>query len=414
MSTVMATGAARAQTNLRWTVCGLLFFATTVNYVDRQVLGILKPVLARELGWSEADYGWIVFAFQLAYAVMMPVAGRVIDWLGIRAGYALAVLLWSVAAMSHALARTAVQFAAARFALGTGEAANFPAVIKTIAVWYPQRERAFAMGIANSGSNVGAIVAPLLVPFFALHFGSRSAFLATGALDFVWLAAWLIFFRRHPEQTRESEPETRVRMAQLLGKRQAWVLLAAKFLTDGAWWFYLFWLPGFLNSSYGLDLGQLGPPLVAIYVAADLGSICGGWLSSAFLARGWTANRARKTAMLVCACGALPVIGIMFTGHHLWAAVGLISLAVASHQGWSTNNFTLASDMFPQAAVATVSGFAGIGGAVSGMLVAPVIGYWLDFSHNAYAPLFCVAGSMYLITLAVIHMVVPRLEPVEL
>ncbi len=410
----MSTGTAQAQSSLRWTVCGLLFFATTVNYIDRQVLGILKPVLARELGWSESDYGWVVFAFQLAYGLMMPIAGRMLDWLGIRVGYALAVLVWSLAAMSHALARNAWQFAVARFALGTGEAANFPAVIKTIAVWYPQRERAFAMGIVNSGSNIGAIAAPLLVPFFALHFGSRSAFLATGALDFVWLAAWLLFYRRHPDRHRAAAPAPGIRYVDLLGTKQAWVLLLTKLLTDPAWWFYLFWLPGFLNTRYGLDLAQLGPPLVAIYIAADLGSIGGGWLSSAFLARGWTANRARKTAMLICALGALPVIGVMFTGQHVWAAVGLISLAAAAHQGWSTNNFTLASDMFPQFAVGTASGFAGIGGAVAGMLVAPAIGYWLDFSHNAYAPLFFVAGSMYLIALGLIQLMVPRLEPVRL
>src|SRR5580698_1955583 len=397
---------------LRWTICGLLFFATTVNYIDRQVLGILKPTLQRELGWHESDYSWVVFAFQLAYAVMMPIAGRIIDWLGTRVGYALAVVVWSLASMSHALARTTTQFAMARFALGTGEAANFPAAVKTIAAWFPQRQRALATGIFNSGSNIGAIVAPLMVPFFALRFGWRSAFIATGSLDFVWLAAWLLFFRRHP-QPRAAEREEQVRYSRLFGKRQAWILLLGKFLTDPAWWFYLFWLPGFLNNKYGLDLAQLGPPLVAIYVSADLGSIGGGWLSSSFVARGWTINRARKTAMFVCACGALPMTGVIFTGHNLWAAVGLISLAVASHQGLSANIYTLASDMFPRAAVGTATGFGGIGGAVSGMLVAPAIGYWLDFSHNAYAPLFFIFGSMYLVALLVIHLIVPRIEPVE-
>ncbi len=399
--------------NLRWTICGLLFFATTVNYIDRQVLGILKPALQRELGWHESDYSWVVFAFQCAYAVMMPVAGRIIDWLGVRLGYALAVVVWSLASMSHALARTTTQFAIARFALGAGEAANFPAAVKTIAAWFPQRQRALATGIFNSGSNIGAIVAPLMVPFFALRFGWRSAFIATGSLDFVWLAAWLLFFRRHP-QPREAEREEQIHYSRLFGKRQAWILLLGKFLTDPAWWFYLFWLPGFLNNKYGLDLAQLGPPLVAIYVAADLGSIGGGWLSSAFVARGWTINRARKTAMFVCACGALPMTGIIFTGNHLWAAVGLISLAVASHQGWSANIYTLASDMFPRAAVGTAVGFGGVGGAVSGMLVAPAIGYWLDFSDNAYAPLFFIFGSMYLVALLVIHLIVPRIEQVEI
>ncbi len=247
--TLDATLESAPRANLRWTICGLLFFATTVNYIDRQVLGILKPTLQRELGWHESDYGWVVFAFQCAYAVMMPIAGRIIDWLGTRVGYALAVVVWSLASMSHALARTTMQFALARFALGTGEAANFPAAVKTIAAWFPQRQRALATGIFNSGSNIGAIVAPLMVPFFALRFGWRSAFIATGSLDFVWLAAWLLFFRRHP-QPREAERQEQVRYSRLFGKRQAWILLLGKFLTDPAWWFYLFWLPGF--SEYQL------------------------------------------------------------------------------------------------------------------------------------------------------------------
>jgi ACS family hexuronate transporter-like MFS transporter len=409
--------------HLRWYICGLLFFATTVNYIDRQVLGMLKPVLERELNWKESEYGWIVFAFQCAYAVMMPIAGRIIDWLGTRIGYALAVLVWSLASMSHSLARNAMQFALARFALGIGEAANFPAAIKTVADWFPQRERALATGIFNSGTNVGAIVAPLMVPFLAVRFGWRSAFLVAGSLDLIWIVAWLAMFRRPREHQRlsaselaliesdrENETQQRVPYTRLLTKRAAWAFLVGKFMTDPVWWFYLYWLPGFLNATYQLDLSHLGPPLVVIYVAADVGSIGGGWLSSRLLSRQWSVTAARKTAMLVCAAAVLPVAAIMFVGHNLWLVVALVGLAAAAHQGWSANLFTLPSDTFPRAMVGSVVGLGGLGGAVGGMLVSPVIGYWLDFSHGAYGPLFFVAGSMYLVALGIIHLLVPRLE----
>lgn len=408
-------------------MCGLLFFATTVNYVDRQVLGILKPTLERDLGWHESDFGWVVFAFQCAYAVMMPIAGRIIDWLGTRIGYALAVVVWSLASMSHALAFNVWQFAIARFGLGIGEAANFPAAIKTVADWFPKRERALATGIFNSGSNVGAIVAPLLVPFVAARFGWRSAFLFTGGLDLVWVAAWLMLFRRPREHRllgpqelaliesdRDDEPagrqESKPRYATLLRTRAAWAFLIAKFLTDPVWWFYLYWLPGFLHRNYGLDLTQLGPPLITVYVSADVGSVFGGWLSSGLLKRGWSVTAARKTAMLVCAIAVIPVIGIMFAEGNLWLAVALISIAAAAHQGWSANLFTVASDAFPRTAVGSVVGLGGLGGAIGGMLVAPSVGYWLDFSHGAYGPLFFVAGSMYLLALAIIHLLLPRIE----
>ena len=418
---------ARPIRNLRWYICGLLFFATTVNYIDRQVLGILKPVLERELGWREADFGWVVFAFQLAYAAMMPIAGRVIDWLGTRIGYALAVVVWSLASMSHALARSAWQFSLARFALGIGEAANFPAAVKTVADWFPSRERALATGIFNSGSNIGAIVAPLLVPFVAAYFGWRATFLVTGSLDLIWLAAWLWLFRQPSEHQRLSlserqliesgaaaEPARRIPYLRLLAERPAWAFLTGKFLTDPVWWFYLFWLPGFLNRKYALDLTQLGPPLIAVYVAADVGSIGGGWLSSKLLSLGWAVNRARKTTMLVCALAVLPVTAVMFTGKSLWLTVALIGLAAAAHQGWSANLYTLVSDSFPRSAVGSVIGLGGSGGAIGGLLVAPAIGYWLDFSHQSYGPLFLIAGSMYLIALAIIHLLVPKLSQIEI
>jgi MFS transporter, ACS family, hexuronate transporter len=412
--------------NLRWYVCGLLFWATTVNYIDRQVIGILKPVLSRELGWNEADYGWVVFAFQCAYAVMMPVAGRLLDWLGTRLGYALAVLIWSVAAMCHALARNLVQFAIARFALGLGEAANFPAAIKTVANWFPRRERALATGIFNSGTNVGALVAPLLVPFIAAHFGWRASFLATGGLDILWIIVWFATYRppqQHKwlapeelaviESDQDPEPARRIPYVRLLRTRAAWAFLIGKFMTDPVWWFYLFWLPGFLHQKYGLDLTHLGPPLITVYLFADVGSIGGGWLSSRLLARGLSVTSARKIALLTCALAVVPVSCVMLTGGRLWLTVGLISLAASAHQGWSANLFTITSDTFPRSAVGSVVGLGGFGGAIGGMLVAPAVGYWLDFSHEAYGPLFIIAGVAYLCALLVIHLLLPKLKQIE-
>jgi MFS transporter, ACS family, hexuronate transporter len=411
--------------HLRWYICGLLFYATTVNYIDRQVLGLLKPVVSRELGWREADFGWIVFAFQLAYALMMPIAGRLIDWLGTRVGYALAVLIWSCAAMSHSLARSSFQFAAARFALGFGEAANFPAAIKTVADWFPRRERALATGIFNSGTNLGAIIAPLVVPIIALHFGWRASFLATGGLDVLWLVLWFSTYspparnkwvsaaERDYIESDAGEETRGVPYRLLLGKRAAWAFLLGKFLTDPVWWFYLYWLPGFLNRKYGLDLSHLGAPLISVYVAADIGSIGGGWLSGRLLSRGMDLTRARKTALFVCALTVTPVMGIMLMRGNLWATVALISVAAAGHQGWSANLYTLASDTFPRSVIGSVVGLGGMGGAIGGMLVAPAVGYWLDFSHEAYGPVFVVAGMMYLITFLIIHRLLPRLEQVN-
>lgn len=411
---------------VRWFVCGLLFYATTVNYVDRQVLAILKPIISAELGWNEQQYSWVVFYFQLAYALMMPVAGRIIDKLGTRIGYAVAVLVWSCAAMSHALARTAVQFAAARFALGIGEAANFPAAIKTTASWFPKRERAFATGIFNSGSNIGALVAPLLVPFIAAHYGWRLSFLATGVLDVIWIIVWLLTFhspRKDPRVSAEElaliesdgpEPEKRdVPYGVLLTKRAAWAFVVGKLLTDPVWWFYLYWLPGFLHQKYELNLTSLGAPLITIYLAADIGSIGGGWLSSFLLRRGATPGRARKTALFACAVMVLPVIGVMWTHGNLWLTVVLVACAASGHQGWSCNLYTLVSDSFPQVAVGSVIGLGGMAGAVGGMAAAPLIGHWLDFSHEAYGPLFLIAGVMYLFTLGLIQLLIPRLERVN-
>jgi ACS family hexuronate transporter-like MFS transporter len=408
----------------RWRICALLFAATTLNYLDRQVLGVLAPDLTRMFGWSEVDYGYIVTAFQAAYALGLLSAGAIIDKLGTRIGYALTISIWSLAAMSHALAGSVLGFAAARFLLGLGEAGNFPSAIKTVAEWFPRRERAFATGIFNAGSNVGAILAPLLVPIIAVTFGWRAAFLFTGVLSATWLVTWLIIYRspaQHPAlspgelahiRSDADEPSAPVPWAQILRYRQAWAFAAAKFMTDPIWWFFLFWLPKFLNSEYGLTLTGLGPPLIAIYLMADVGSIAGGWIAGRFIKRGWSVNRARKGAMLLCALAVVPIVFAANTTS-LWVAVALIGLATAAHQGWSANVFTLTSDMFPRHAVGSVVGIGGFAGAVGGMLISTFTGFLLE-STGSYVPVFIMAGSAYLLALAVVHVLAPGLEPARL
>jgi ACS family hexuronate transporter-like MFS transporter len=427
----------------RWVVCALIFFATTINYVDRQVIGILKNTLEGEFGWNEIDYSNIVFSFQLAYAIGLVISGRLMDRLGTKTGYALAVIIWSLAAMAHAEATVfgpwaaglfaLVGFAAlpsvagfivARFALGLGEAGNFPAAIKTVAEWFPKSERAFATGIFNSGTNVGALLTPLVVPWITIAYGWYWAFIITGLLGFLWLAVWWLMYERperHPRlspaelayiRSDHEEAETRVPWARLLPHREAWAFAIGKFMTDPVWWLYLFWIPDFLNRTHGLQLTQLGPPLVAIYLIADVGSIGGGWLSSWLLKRGWTINAARKTAMFVCAAAVLPIM-LAAQATSLWTAVALVGLAAAAHQGWSANLFTLVSDTFPRRAVGSVVGFGGMAGAVGGMLVAKVTGYLLEWT-GSYAPVFLLAGTAYFLALAIIHVLVPRIERVRI
>jgi ACS family hexuronate transporter-like MFS transporter len=326
--------------------------------------------------------------------------------------------------MCHALAHSAFGFGVARFSLGLGEAGNFPAAIKTVAEWFPKKERALATGIFNSGSNVGAILAPLAVPFIAVNYGWQWAFIITGTLGFFWLACWLAIYRRpqeHPKLTRAelehiqsdpAEPTTKIPWARLIPHRQTWAFAIGKFLTDPIWWVYLFWLPKFLNTNYHLNITQIGLPLVVIYVAADFGSIGGGWLSSSLIKRGWTVNRARKTAMLICAVSVVPII---FAAHasNLWVAVALVSLAAAAHQGWSANIFTFASDMFPRRAVGSVVGIGGMAGSIGGMLIATTVGLILQYT-GSYLPIFIIAGSAYLVALLIMHLLAPRLEPVKI
>jgi MFS transporter, ACS family, hexuronate transporter len=407
----------------RWRVCAMLLAATTINYIDRQVLGVLAPFLQDTFHWSEIDYSNIVTAFQAAYAIGLLGAGAVIDRFGTRIGYAMAIGIWSLAAMSHALATGVVSFAAARFALGLGESGNFPAAIKSVAEWFPQKERALAAGIFNAGSNIGAIVAPLVVPFVASRWGWQAAFLFTGVLSATWVTAWLITYRTPEQQPKLSaaerayighEPATaakRVSWSRLLRYRQVWAFVAAKFITDPIWWFFLFWLPKFLHATYGLTLLGLGLPLIVIFLLADAGSIAGGWFAGSLIKRGWSVNRARKLAMFTCALLIVPVI-FAARASHLWLAVALVGLATAGHQGWSANVYTLTSDLFPRHAVASVVGIGGFAGAVGGMLISTIIGLLLQATHS-YVPVFLLAGLAYFVALAVVQLLVPRMEPVQ-
>ena len=408
----------------RWTICALLFFAATINYIDRQVIGILKPTLKSELGWDEIAYSNVVFWFQAAYALGFIIMGRVMDKIGTRRGFSLSVVFWSVAAMAHSLAHSVTTFGIARFGLGLGESGNFPASVKTVAEWFPKRERALATGIFNAGTNIGAIVTPLTVPFIVGALGWRWAFIITGALGFIWLIFWLALYGKpheHPRVQRAEldyinsdppEKETKIPWLRLIPHRQTWAFVVAKFMTDPIWWFYLFWVPGFLHDKYNVPVDSItsfGLPLVVIYGMADVGSIAGGWLSSTLIKRGWETSRARKTAMLLCALCVTPIVLVSQTSN-IWVAVVLIGLAAAAHQGWSANVFTMTSDMFPRRAVGSVVGIGGMAGAIGGMLIAKVVGYVLEWT-GSYLPIFIIAGAAYLTALLFIHLLVPNFAP---
>jgi len=408
----------------RWTICALLFFATTVNYADRQVLGILAPTLQRELGWSEAQYGLIVTAFQAAYAIGLLGIGRLIDRVGTRLGYSLALGWWSIAAMLHALATSALGFGCARFLLGLGEAGNFPAAIKTVAEWFPKRERALATGVFNSGSNVGAILTPLLVPWLTLKFGWRGAFSGLGAGGLVWIVAWVLIYREPQKHARLSRAEldyirseppesaAQIPWRVLISNRPVWGLLMARFLTDPVWWFYLYWGPKFLNSQFGLKLDQIGLPVAAMYLVSSAGGIFGGWLYTYLAEHGRGNSAARKWAMLVCALMVAPIAFAPRVSSP-WLATGLISLAMAGHCGWAANIFTIVSDIFPKRAVSSVVGICGFGGAAGGMLVSSGVGFALQ-ATGSYAAIFALASLAYLAGLSIIHLMSPRLQTVNL
>jgi MFS transporter, ACS family, hexuronate transporter len=415
----------------RWTICALIFFATTINYLDRQVIGILKPLLERDLNIGEAQYGYIVTCFQLAYAFGMVIAGRLIDKFGTKIGYGISVLLWSFAAMGHAFAKGALGFGFWRSLLGISESGNFPAAIKTVAEWFPKRERALATGIFNSGTNIGAVIAPLLVPALAAAWGWQSAFIITGALGFIWIIIWIIFYEVPEKQKRlsqremeiiksdtdEAQESTRaISWLKLLKYRQTWIFFIGKALTDPIWWFYLFWIPGWLSEvrGAGLNIKSFGLPLVVIYTSTTVGSIAGGWLSSFMINKGMTPFNARKYTMLLFAILVTPVFFAQSAGIGTWSAIALISLAASSHQAWSANIFTTVSDAFPKRAVSSVTGIGGMAGALGGAFVSIFAGQILAFYKKAghvetgYTVMFAIAACAYLLAWAIMHLFAPK------
>ncbi len=407
----------------RWIICALLFFATTINYVDRAVLGVLAPTLRDEIGWTDQHYGYISGAFTLAYAIGYLFAGWLIDKIGTKIGYALYLAVWSVAAAAHGLARSALDFGLARFCLGIGESGNFPAALKTVAEWFPKKERALATGILNAGTNVGAVIAPAIVPWIALNWHWRAAFVITGLAGLVWIVFWWPVYRRPSEHSKLSpaerayiesdppDPKIEIAWSRLLPHRQTWAYSVSKFLIDAIWWFYLFWFPLFMNDRFGVDLKGIGLPLITVYLLADVGSVFGGWLSSSLIGKGWTVNAARKTAMLICAILILPVTMAPIVNGE-WLAVWLVGIAAAAHQGFSTNLFTTASDMFPRKVVASVVGIGGFAGGMGGFFMNLGAG-WLRQNTGSYLIMFLIAGFAYLIALLIFHWLAPKMEPAK-
>ncbi len=410
---------------VRWVICFLLFLAVVLSYVDRLVISVLKPSLAAQYHWSETGYADMAFWFQAVYGIAYLISGRIIDRIGAKAGYAFAITLWTAGHMLHALFTTTTGMIFARLPLAMGEAATYPAALVAAKSWFPKTERAFAIGILNAGANVGAIVTPLIVPIIALTWGWRMAFVATGALSIVWLVLWLSFYARPREHKLvsarelawiEAEPpeaKQPVSILQLLRKRQTWAYMCGRFLIDPVWWTFLFWLPAFFAKQFGVEKLGFGPPLVAIYLMADLGSIFGGYASSRFIRGGWHINKARKTAMLMMACIVLPVAFTTFAPN-MWVAVVLIGLACAGHQGFSTNLFTIPGDLYPQWAGGTVAGLGGLAGACGGMLMAKFAGAILQTTGGDYTPIFVVSSVAYFAAFAVVHLLCPRWDKVDL
>ena len=408
----------------RWRILSLLFFATTINYIDRQVIGILKPFIGNDLGWSEADYGYIVTAFQVAYAIGLLTTGRFLDKFGTRIGYLWAILVWSIAGMAHAAARTVTGFAAARFALGIGESANFPAAVKSVAEWFPRKERSFAAGLFNSGSTVGAIIAPVIVSGITITFGWQWAFIITGALGFIWMALWLLFYQvpeKHPKVTREEIQyilqdkeekgyEKGVSWLQLFRHKETFAICSTRLISDWVWWFFLFWIPDFLNKKHGIDLKEVVLPLIVIYSVSSVGGIAGGWLSSRFIQKGKSVDFARKTTILLCALIILPVM-LVSKVQDMWLAVSLIALAAAGHQGWASNIFTLVSDIYPKKAVGSMMGLSGFAGAVGGALSASFVGLLLN-TTGSYFLIFLIASSVYIVNWLIIRFGIKEVKPI--
>lgn len=410
---------------VRWTICAMLFVATSINYMDRQVIAILKPTLMQSIGMTELAYGRIIATFMVAYALGFILAGRFVDKVGTRIGYMVIMAIWSLSAMGHALANTVFEFAIARFTLGLGESGNFPAAIKTVAEWFPQKERSLATGIFNSGANVGAIAAPIIVPWVTIHYGWHAAFLATGGFSLLWIVLWFKKYRkpadhdtltgaelRHIYQEAAEQMGPQTPWARLLGMRQTWACSIPKFLTDPIWWFFLFYLPSFFSDRFHLNLAHLGLPLIIVYSASTIGSIGGGWLPAPFLRLGCSAANARLFSMLFCACAIVPIFTVNYL-HSEWMAIAILSLAAAAHQGWSANLYTTVSDIFPRTAVGSVTGIGGMAGAAGGALLMNYAGYILQLT-GSYATLFTIAASAYLLALLVLILLAPGLKKLAL
>jgi ACS family hexuronate transporter-like MFS transporter len=416
----------------RWTVCAMLFVATSINYMDRQVIALLKPVLAQgsihlqpllpgwptveaSLSMTEVQYGTIVTCFQVAYMLGVVFAGLMIDRVGCRKGYPIVTGLWSLAAMGHALVNSVLGFGIARFFLGLGESGNFPAAIKATAEWFPPKERSLATGIFNSGANLGAILAPAIVPWVALHFGWRAAFLTTGLFSAAWIVWWSVKYRTPLPVAQRShllveKQKTAPGLAwwKLLGYRQTWGFMLGKFLTDPVWWFFLFWLPSYFSARFSLDLSHIGLPLIVVYNLSVVGSVGGGWLPRLYVRLGLDLKPARLAAMLTCALLVMPMV---FAGRleSEWGAVALLSLAASAHQGWSANIFTTVPDMFPHEYVGTVVSFGQVAGALGGAIFATLAGHILQLTHS-YTPLFLYAAFAYLAALLLLRTLAPGLK----
>ena len=422
----------------RWAICGLIFFATTINYLDRAVISLLKKTLSGEFHWTETDYGNIVIAFQLSYAIGLLGAGRLIDKLGTKIGYALATFLWSIAAIAHAMAKSTLGFAVARSALGITEAGNFPAAIKATTEWFPKKERAFATGIFNSGTNIGPILAPLTVPFIAKQFGWQSAFIITGAIGFIWLILWFRYYEipaRHKKLSKEEfdyihsdkdeatvvEADTKkISWIKLLGYRQTWTFAIGKFLTDPIWWFYLFWLPDFLDKEYHLESTDVALPLALVYTLASVGSIAGGWLPMKLINNNWPVLKARRTSMFIYAVCVLPVVFAQWLGAiNMWLAVIIIGFAAAAHQAWSANIYTTVSDMFPKKAIGSVIGIGGMFGALGGVIIARVAPKLFEYYkalgnvQQGYFIMFIICGSAYLTAWFLMYLLAPKMKKIR-
>lgn len=422
----------------RWTICSLIFFATTINYLDRAVISLLKSDLTKEFHWTETDYSNIVIAFQVAYAAGMLGAGRIVDKIGTRLGYAVFTFLWSLAAIGHALVKSTFGFGVARAALGLSEAGNFPAAIKTVAEWFPKKERAFATGLFNSGANIGAILAPLTVPLIAKNMGWQWAFIITGSIGFIWLILWFYFYEIPAKQQRLSKAEfdyihsdtdevqsltsahEKISWLQLLSFKQTRAYVLGKFLTDPIWWFYLFWLPAFLKVQYHIEGTAIAMPVTLVYTMACFGSIGGGWLPMYLIKRNWPVFKARKTSMLIYAVCVLPVVFAQWLGNfNMWFAVLIIGLAASAHAAWSANIYTTVSDMFPKNAVASVTGIGGMAGAVGGILIARLAGKLFDhykaMGHieTGYYIMFIICGLAYITAWLLMHLLVPKFRHIR-